>query len=82
MKHKNLKNLPLKGIKVLDAASYIAAPLVSALMTDYGAEVIKIESHTGDTYRDAVKGGAWQAISTCHAEEVCAMTPVHVKGGL
>ena len=57
MKHKNLKNLPLKGIKVLDAASYIAAPLVSALMTDYGAEVIKIESHTGDTYRDAVKGG-------------------------
>ena len=57
MKINNLKNLPLTGIKVIDAASYIAAPLVSALMTDYGAEVIKIEPHTGDTYRDAVKGG-------------------------
>jgi len=52
-----LKNLPLKGIKVIDAASFIAAPLVSALMSDYGAEVIKIEPLTGDTYREAVIGG-------------------------
>ena len=52
-----MKNLPLKGIKVIDAASFIAAPLVSALMSDYGAEVIKIEPLTGDTYREAVIGG-------------------------
>ena len=52
-----LENLPLKGIKVIDAASFIAAPLVSALMSDYGAEVIKIEALTGDTYREAVMGG-------------------------
>ena len=52
-----LQNLPLKGIKVIDAASFIAAPLVSALMSDYGAEVIKIEHLTGDTYREAVIGG-------------------------
>ena len=52
-----LQNLPLKGIKVIDAASFIAAPLVSALMSDYGAEVIKIEHLTGDTYREAVSGG-------------------------
>tara|TARA_Y100001970_G_scaffold13925_1_gene15727 strand:- start:4869 stop:6083 length:1215 start_codon:yes stop_codon:yes gene_type:complete len=52
-----LENLPLKGIKVIDAASFIAAPLVSALMSDYGAEVIKIEPLTGDTYREAVIGG-------------------------
>ena len=44
MKTIKLKKLPLEGIKVIDAASYIAAPLVSALMSDYGAEVIKIES--------------------------------------
>ena len=37
--------------------SFIAAPLVSALMSDYGAEVIKIEPLTGDTYREAVIGG-------------------------
>ena len=52
-----MENLPLKGIKVIDAASFIAAPLVSALMSDYGAEVIKIEPLTGDTYREAVIGG-------------------------
>ena len=52
-----MDNLPLKGIKVIDAASFIAAPLVSALMSDYGAEVIKIEPLTGDTYREAVIGG-------------------------
>ena len=52
-----MQNLPLKGIKVIDAASFIAAPLVSALMSDYGAEVIKIEPLTGDTYREAVIGG-------------------------
>ena len=51
MDNITLQNLPLKGIKVIDAASFIAAPLVSALMSDYGAEVIKIEHLTGDTYR-------------------------------
>ncbi|MBT7077713.1 MAG: CoA transferase [Pelagibacterales bacterium] len=57
MDNITLQNLPLKGIKVIDAASFIAAPLVSALMSDYGAEVIKIEHLTGDTYREAVIGG-------------------------
>jgi formyl-CoA transferase len=57
MNNNKLENLPLKGIKVIDAASFIAAPLASALMTDYGAEVIKIEPHTGDSYREAVVGG-------------------------
>ena len=56
MDYITLQNLPLKGIKVIDAASFIAAPLVSALMSDYGAEVIKIEHLTGDTYREAVIG--------------------------
>ncbi len=44
-------DLPLDGIRVIDAASFIAAPVVSALMSDYGAEVIKLESLSGDTYR-------------------------------
>ena len=57
MKNKAKEKLPLKNIKVLDASSFIAAPLASAIMSDYGAEVIKIESPSGDTYRDAVIGG-------------------------
>ena len=57
MKNKVKENLPLKNIKVLDVSSFIAAPLTSAIMSDYGAEVIKIESPLGDSYRNACIGG-------------------------
>ena len=35
--------LPLQGLKVLDLASFIAGPVASTVLGDYGAEVIKIE---------------------------------------
>ena len=42
----------LSGIKVLDAASFIAGPAATTVMSDFGADVIKIEPPgTGDTYR-------------------------------
>ena len=41
----------LEGIKVLDVASYIAAPIATTIMADFGAEVIKIEAPGGDPYR-------------------------------
>jgi len=34
---------PLEGLKVLDIATIIAAPLAATLLADYGAEVLKIE---------------------------------------
>lgn len=41
----------LEGLKVIDLASFLAAPGAATLMADYGAEVIKIEPPTGDGYR-------------------------------
>ncbi len=35
--------LPLTGIRVLDVASFIAAPVAATVMADYGATVIKVE---------------------------------------
>lgn len=42
---------PLSGLKVLDLSTFVAAPVCSRLLADMGAEVIKIERPTGDTWR-------------------------------
>jgi crotonobetainyl-CoA:carnitine CoA-transferase CaiB-like acyl-CoA transferase len=41
-----------EGLRVLDCASFIAAPAAATVLSDFGAEVIKIEPPvTGDPYR-------------------------------
>jgi len=43
---------PLSDIRVLDAATFVAAPFCGTLMGEFGAEVIKIEQpRTGDSLR-------------------------------
>ena len=47
----------LEGIKVIDAASFIAGPSAATIMSDYGAEVIKIEPQYGDSLRNLIVNG-------------------------
>ena len=47
---------PLDGIRVLEVASWLAAPSCAALMADMGASVIKVEPPGGDTYRRMLQG--------------------------
>ena len=42
---------PLHGIRVLELASFVAAPAAGALLGDLGAEVIKVEVPWGEIYR-------------------------------
>lgn len=42
---------PLEGIKVVELASFVAAPAAGALLADMGAEVIKVEVPQGEIYR-------------------------------
>lgn len=44
----------LQGIKVIDAATYIAGPCAATVMGDFGADVIKVEPPGGDAYRRLV----------------------------
>lgn len=43
---------PLTGIRILDAATFLAAPYAASLFSEYGAEVIKVEQPTGDHMRE------------------------------
>jgi formyl-CoA transferase len=47
----------LAGIKVIDAANFIAGPVSATVMADFGADVIKVEPPTGDIYR--VRGAGY-----------------------
>jgi len=42
---------PLAGLRVVDLSTFLAAPFVSSLLADYGAEVVKVERPGGDPYR-------------------------------
>jgi len=44
--------LPFRGLKVIDCASYIAGPAAATVLSDFGADVVKIEPPgAGDPYR-------------------------------
>jgi len=43
--------LILSGIRVIDAATWIAGPTAATVMADFGADVIKVEPPAGDGYR-------------------------------
>ncbi|PIW29929.1 MAG: CoA transferase [Rhodospirillales bacterium CG15_BIG_FIL_POST_REV_8_21_14_020_66_15] len=45
------KTPPLKGLRVIDAATVIAGPTIGMLMGDFGADVIKVEHPRGDPLR-------------------------------
>jgi len=47
-----MAQLMFKGLKVLDCSSFIAAPAAATILSDFGADVIKIEPPgAGDPYR-------------------------------
>ena len=46
------RDLPLTGVRVLDAATFIAAPFTATILGEFGAEVIKVERPDGgDPFR-------------------------------
>ncbi len=49
-------DLPLKGVRVVELATIIAAPLGAALLADMGADVIKVEQIGGDPFRSMLAG--------------------------
>ena len=52
----------LDGIRVIDAANFIAGPVSTTIMADFGADVIKVEPPSGDIYR--VRGAGYPPTAT------------------
>jgi crotonobetainyl-CoA:carnitine CoA-transferase CaiB-like acyl-CoA transferase len=49
---------PLAGVRVLEVASHVFVPMSGSVLSEWGAEVIKIEHpETGDPYRGLVTAG-------------------------
>jgi len=48
---------PLAGMRVLELGTMIAAPFATHILSQLGAEVIKIEPPAGDTTRSLIRGG-------------------------
>src|SRR5689334_20730014 len=49
--HPAMQSAALAGLRVLDISTFLAAPQVSAMLGDFGADVIKLEPPGGEAIR-------------------------------
>ena len=43
------------GLNVVDFSSFIAGPATAVILSDFGADVIKVEPPTGDTFESSTR---------------------------
>ena len=62
-------------LRVIDAASFLAAPAAATILADFGADVVKIEPLTGDQHRTIAAGHAadWSWQLTARSKRGLAM---------
>src|SRR5579864_6979284 len=52
-----MNHQPLAGRRVIELGTMVAAPFATHILSQLGAEVVKVEPPTGDTTRNLVRGG-------------------------
>ena len=51
MASRRAPRLPLAGIRVVEMAHHLAAPIAAMHLADFGADVVKVETLDGDDWR-------------------------------
>ena len=64
------------GLKVVDLASFIAGPSAAVILSDFGADVIKVEPPTGDAWRR----GTRFRLSRLQAMPILGTWPTAISG--
>jgi crotonobetainyl-CoA:carnitine CoA-transferase CaiB-like acyl-CoA transferase len=79
------RDLPLKGVRVLDVATLVAGPFTAASLAEFGAEVIKLEKPgEGDPLRRlgiATKAGDTFWWMSDARNKICATLDLRTAGG-
>ena len=52
-----MHQLPLAGRRIIELGSMVAAPFATHILSQLGAEIIKVEPPAGDPTRKLVRGG-------------------------
>ena len=47
----------LEGVRVIEVAAWAFVPSAGAVLSDWGADVVKVEPPTGDPMRGLISGG-------------------------
>ena len=71
---------PLSGRRVIELGTMVAAPFATHILSQMGAEVIKVEPPGGDTTRALVRGGpsgTLIAYSPCGTRKGLALLAQH-----
>ncbi len=74
--------MPLEGIRVIEFGTLIAAPGAASILGDLGADVVKIESLTGDPGRYLSKIGKVPPMALKNGESIIFQTSNRNKKGI
>ncbi|MEE2782589.1 MAG: CoA transferase [Pseudomonadota bacterium] len=75
---------PLSGVRIVDFTAVYSGPLAAAILGDQGADVIKVEPHTGDLMRRALpkQGGMASSYFTLNRNKRAICLDIQTTDGL
>ena len=79
------EKLPLHGVRVIDLATFIAGPFTAAILSEFGAEVIKVEQPgLGDPLRKfgtpSKRGDGYTWLSEQRNKKSVTLDPAPARG--